>query len=124
VTPRRAWNGLVAPFACLLGAALGAMSAGAASADELGPKDVVSVMASRRAAIRQLCYENHAKKADTSLKVDFDIAPSGVVTDAVAREPSGPAEIVACVVAEVKKTTFPASAKGGHYRWPFIFKGP
>jgi len=85
---------------------------------------VLSVMAHRRTAIRKLCYEDRADKADTSMKVDFMVASNGVVTDVSAKDAVGPASIVACVTAEVKKTVFPASEKGGRFRWPFIFKGP
>ncbi len=90
----------------------------------LAPADVVSVMSSRRFSIRKKCYESRADKADTSIRVDFSIAVNGVVTDAVAHEASGPQPIIDCVVAEVRKTVFPSSGKGGRFRWPFIFKGP
>lgn len=97
----------------------------AAVADEnLAPKEVLAVMAKRRLEIRKLCWEDSKERADASMKVDFAIAQNGVVTDAIARDVSGPASIAACVVAEVKKTTFVASEKGGRFRWPFIFKGP
>lgn len=96
-----------------------------AFADEsLTPKEILSVMSTRRLQIRKLCYEDVKDKADTSVRVDVSVAPAGVVTDAVPRDPSGPPSIVACVVAEVKKTTFPASENGGWFRWPFVFKGP
>ncbi len=91
---------------------------------ELAAKDVVSVMAQKRLHIRKVCYADRADKADTSVKVDFGVAPNGVVTDATARDATGPQAIVDCIVAEVKKTTFPASETGGRFRWPFIFKGP
>ena len=95
------------------------------AADEgLAPKDVLTVMSRRRVEIRKTCWESSPERADTSLKVDFAVAQTGVVTDAKAADAVGPASIVACVVAEVKKTTFLASEKGGKFRWPFIFKGP
>lgn len=97
----------------------------AALADEnLAPKEVLAVMVKRRIEIRKLCWEDSKERADASMKVDFGVAQNGVVTDAIARDVTGPASISACVVAEVKKTTFVASAKGGRFRWPFIFKGP
>jgi hypothetical protein len=96
-----------------------------ASADEsLTPKDVLTVMVRRRAEIRKVCWEQSAAKADTAVKVDFQVAPTGVVTDVKPADASGPASIITCILAEVKKTTFIASEKGGHFRWPFIFKGP
>lgn len=101
------------------------LAVSAAPADEnLAPKDVLAVMVKRRLEIRKLCWEDTKDRPETSLRVDFTVAQNGVVTDAVAREVSGPPSIVACVVAEVKKTTFLASEKGGRFRWPFIFKGP
>lgn len=96
-----------------------------AAADEnLAPKDVLTVMSRRRGEIRKTCWEQSPEKADTAVKVDFTVAQTGVVTDAKAADASGPASIVACIVAEVKKTTFLASEKGGRFRWPFIYKGP
>ncbi len=101
------------------------LSAGTAAADEnLAPKDVLTVMSRRRIEIRKACWEDSKEKADVSVKVDFVVAQTGVVTDAKASDASGPASIVACIVAEVKKTTFLSSEKGGKFRWPFIFKGP
>lgn len=101
--------------------------ASTAVADEkksLAPADVVSVMASRRGPIRKKCYEESSEKAETSVRIDFTVAPTGVVTDVAAHEASGPQSIVDCVGAEVKRTIFPASGTGGRFRWPFIFKGP
>ncbi len=96
-----------------------------ALADEnLTPKEVLAVMVKRRLEIRKRCWEDTKERADTSLRVDFTVAQAGVVTDVTPREVSGPSGVVACVTAEVKKTTFPASDKGGRFRWPFIFKGP
>jgi hypothetical protein len=99
--------------------------AGTAAADEsIPPKEVLAVMTRRRIEIRKVCWEQSPEKADASVKIDFVIAKTGVVTDATARDPVGPASIIKCVAAEVKKTTFPASEKGGWFRWPFVFKGP
>jgi hypothetical protein len=96
-----------------------------ASGDEsLTPKEVLAMMVKRRADIRKICWEQSPEKADTSVKVDFAVAPTGVVTEATPRDAVGPPSIVACIAAEVKKTTFVASEKGGRFRWPFIFKGP
>lgn len=105
------------------------LSAGQAAADAdadkpLSHAEVVSVMSSRRGPIRKKCYEDSAAKADSSMRVDFTVAPTGLVTDVVAREVTGPSAIVACVTAEVRKTIFPSSGSGGRFRWPFIFKGP
>lgn len=108
-----------------LAVALVLTAAAPAGADEnLTPKDVLTVMVRRRAEIRKVCWEQSPAKADTAVKVDFHVAATGVVTDAKAADASGPASIVTCVVAEVKKTTFLSSEKGGQFRWPFIFKGP
>lgn len=101
------------------------LAAGVVSADEnLAPKEVLSVMVKRRLEIRKLCWEDSKERADTSLRVDFTVAQNGIVTDVVGREVSGPPAITGCVLAEVKKTTFVSSEKGGRFRWPFIFKGP
>lgn len=110
----------------LLGALIVACAATAMADDSqsLSPNDVVSVMATRRVAIRKKCYEDSPEKADASMKIDFSIAPAGVVTDAIAREVTGPQSIADCVLAEVHRTTFPSSNNGGRFRWPFIFKGP
>lgn len=98
---------------------------GVASGDEnLTPKEVLAVMVKRRAEIRKLCWEQSPEKADTSVKIDFAVGPTGVVTEVSPRDVSGPPSIVSCIAAEVKKSTFPASEKGGRFRWPFIFKGP
>ena len=95
-------------------------------ADEgpLTPAQVVSVMASRRVAIRKKCWDEAVQKQDTSLKVDFAVASNGIVTDATARQLKGSDAIASCVVAEVKRTVFPTSGDGGRFQWPFIFKGP
>ena len=101
------------------------MLASTALAEEtIPPKEVLAVMVRRRIEIRKVCWEQSPEKADTSVKIDFTISQTGVVTDATARDASGPASIITCVTAEVKKTTFPMSEKGGRFRWPFIFKGP
>lgn len=116
-TPRRLAATVTVAFALLSGAL--------AVADEsLTPKEVLAVMVRRRLEIRKLCWEESKDRADTSVRIDFTVAQNGVVTDVAARDVVGPPTIVACVVAEVKKTTFPASEKGGRFRWPFIFKGP
>jgi hypothetical protein len=86
--------------------------------------EVVSVMSLRRGPIRKKCYEESPVKAATAMRIDFVVAPNGVVTDVVARDVSGPESIVTCVTAEMHKTTFPSSGSGGRFRWPFIFKGP
>jgi hypothetical protein len=100
-------------------------TAAAATADEsLTPKEVLAVMVKRRAEIRKVCWEQSPDKADTSVKIDFNVGPTGVVTDVSAKDATGPSSIVSCISAEVKKSTFPASEKGGRFRWPFIFKGP
>jgi hypothetical protein len=100
-------------------------SAPALEADErLLPREILAVMASRRAQIRKVCWEDREPKQETSLRVDIVVAPAGVVTEATARETSGSTAIVECVVAEVRKTVFPKTEKGGQFRWPFIFKGP
>lgn len=104
---------------------LAVLGTGLASADEsLTPKEVLSVMVKRRADIRKVCWEQSPNKADTSVKIDFAVGPTGVVTEVTPRDVSGPTSIVSCIAAEVKKSTFPASEKGGRFRWPFIFKGP
>lgn len=90
----------------------------------LSPNSIVAQMHVRRLQIRKTCYETSPAKADTSMKVDVTVAGNGVVTDVQQRDPSGPEEIRNCVVAEMKKTTFVASPKGGWFRWPFIFRGP
>jgi hypothetical protein len=90
----------------------------------LSPNAIVAQMHVRRVQIRKTCYESSPAKADTSVRVDVTVAGNGVVTDVQQRDPSGPEEIRNCVVAEMKKTTFVASPKGGWFRWPFIFRGP
>jgi hypothetical protein len=90
----------------------------------LPPSDVVRIMASRRTQIRKLCYEQSTQKAEASMKIDFYIAAAGMVTEARARDATGPTAIADCVVVEVKKTIFPESESGGRFQWPFIFKGP
>jgi hypothetical protein len=103
----------------------GAPGVALADADKpLSHVEVVSVMSMRRGPIRKKCYEDSATKADTSIRVDFVVAPNGIVTDVVPRDVVGPAAIVSCVTAEMKKTVFPSSGSGGRFRWPFIFKGP
>ena len=95
------------------------------AADEgLTPKEVLAVMVKRRIEIRKVCWEQSPDKADTSVKVDFAVGPTGVVTEVTPRDIVGPPSIVSCIAAEVKRSTFPASEKGGRFRWPFIFKGP
>lgn len=101
-----------------------ALSVSADNGGSLTPAEVVSVMASRRVAIRKKCWDEAAQKQDTSLKVDFVVAPNGIVTDANARQLKGSDAIANCVVSEVKRTTFPSSSDGGRFQWPFIFKGP
>jgi hypothetical protein len=101
-----------------------AISAGADADKPLTPADVVSVMSARRVAIRKKCYEESPVKADAMIKVDFTIAPAGIVTDVSTKEASGPPSIIECVAAEVRRTVFPASSGGGRFRWPFLFKGP
>jgi hypothetical protein len=86
--------------------------------------EVVSVMSQRRGPIRKKCYEESPVKADASMRIDFVVAPTGIVTDVVARDVAGPEPIVSCVTAEMKKIIFPSSGSGGRFRWPFIFKGP
>jgi hypothetical protein len=109
----------------LTAAVLAYASAHGARADEnLTSKEVLTVMVKRRVEIRQLCWEQSTSKADTSVKVDFGVSNTGIVVDATPRDAVGPPAIVSCIVAEVKKTTFPSSVKGGRFRWPFIFKGP
>lgn len=100
------------------------LAATAAAEETIAPKEVLAVMTRRRLEIRKKCWEQSPERADVSVKIDFTIAQTGVVTDAVARDAVGPASIITCVTAEVKKTTFPMSEKGGRFRWPFIFKGP
>jgi hypothetical protein len=92
--------------------------------DNLSPNAIVAQMSTRRLQIRKTCYESSPAKADTSVKLDVTVAGNGVVTDVQQREPSGPEEIRSCIVAEMRKTTFVSSPKGGWFRWPFIFKGP
>ncbi len=106
------------------GASVRASGQAARLDESLMPKDVISVMVNKRLVIRKICYEERADKADTSVKVDFTVAATGVVTNVTPRDPSGPQPIIDCVLAEVKKTTFIASEKGGTFRWPFVFKGP
>jgi hypothetical protein len=101
-----------------------AATAGASADESLTPKEVLSVMVKRRADIRKVCWEQSPEKADTAVKVDFAVSKTGVVTEVTPRDISGPPSIVSCIAAEVKKSTFPASEKGGRFRWPFIFKGP
>ncbi|MGZ3424829.1 MAG: hypothetical protein ACXVEF_08145 [Polyangiales bacterium] len=105
---------------------LAATSVGPALADDgnISPKEIVAAMNVRRIQIRKTCYESAPAKADTSVKLDVTIGGTGIVTDVQQRDPSGPEEIRNCVVAEMRKTTFVASPKGGWFRWPFIFKGP
>lgn len=107
-----------------LGALLVSAPAGADADKPLTPVEVVSVMSSRRGPIRKKCYEENTPKVDASMRVDFVVAPNGIVTDVVARDVTGPSAVVTCVTAEMKKTIFPASGSGGRFRWPFIFKGP
>ncbi|MBI2392122.1 MAG: hypothetical protein HYV09_21200 [Deltaproteobacteria bacterium] len=106
------------------GAASAAVAPPATADESLTPKEVLAVMVKRRVEIRKLCWEDSKQKADASVRVDFVVAQTGVVTEATPREVSGPPSISECVVAEVKRTTFPTSEKGGRFRWPFIFKGP
>lgn len=108
----------------LLAVALVISAGSAAAEDSIAPKEVLAVMSRRRAEIRKLCWEQSSEKADTSVKIDFTISQNGIVTDATARDAIGPASVVTCITAEVKKTVFPSSVKGGWFRWPFIFKGP
>ena len=111
-------------LAALAALVFGLAQRASAGGDALQPSAVVSVMSSRRGPIRKKCWDESPDKTGASMKIDFTIAPSGVVTDLAAHETSGPASIVACVSAEVQKTVFPASGAGGRFRWPFIFKGP
>ena len=108
----------------LISSSPGIALAGVGDGKAITPAEVVSVMASRRVPIRKKCYEESTEKAPTSVMIDFTIAPTGVVTDVAAHEVKGVDSIVQCVVAEVKRTVFPASDGGGRFRWPFIFKGP
>lgn len=118
----RRWS-LVASWvlACALPALVFAGSAGAGG-DSLEPKDILTVMAKRRLEIRKICWDPPPAKPATSVKVDVSVGPTGVVTGAVAREPAGSTTVIECVVVEVKKTVFMSSAKGGFFRWPFVFR--
>jgi hypothetical protein len=90
----------------------------------ISPAEVVRVMSSRRTQIRRACYEDNKQKLEASMRIDFDIGPTGKVTGAKANSVMGPPAVAECVVGEVKRTIFPGSEIGGHFRWPFIFKGP
>ena len=113
--------------AALAGTILGAIllaPPGAVADENLTSKEVLAVMVKRRIEIRKICWEQSPEKADVSVKIDFGVGQTGTVTDVTPRDAVGPASIVSCIAAEVKKTTFPVSEKGGRFRWPFIFKGP
>lgn len=112
------------PMHRLLAVALVVFAGVAAAEDTIAPKEVLAVMVRRRIEIRKICWDQSPEKADASVKIDFTISQNGIVTDATARDATGPASIATCVTAEVKKTVFPSSVKGGWFRWPFIFKGP
>ncbi len=107
-------------LACALPALVLTGTAGAG--DSLEPKDILTVMAKRRLEIRKICWDPPPAKPATSVKVDVTVGPTGVVTGAVAREPAGSTTVIECVVVEVKKTVFMSSAKGGFFRWPFVFR--
>jgi len=92
--------------------------------DNISPKEIIAAMHTRRATIRKVCYESSPLKADTAVRLDVTVGPTGIVTDVQQRDASGPEEIRTCIVNEMRKTTFVASPKGGWFRWPFIFKGP
>ena len=95
-----------------------------ASDDEpLTPADVVRIMAGRRPAIRAACFDAQGKQ-ESSLRVDFVVGATGTVTDARPNDAKGPKPVIDCVLAEVRKTTFPSSTEGGAFQWPFVFKGP
>jgi hypothetical protein len=93
-----------------------------ADADWLTPKEIARVMSGRAREIRHLCWEQASTHTPTSVRVDFIVAPSGKVTSAEAKDAAGDAKIVACVVAEVKRTEFPKTDGGGANHWPFVFK--
>ena len=126
--PSLAYHGSVSSGSvrgCLLGLAVLATTASRPAAAEVDlDREVLAIMARRRLEIRKRCWEDAKVHVDASVRAEFTIAPNGVVTDVIPRDPKGPHEIVGCVVAEVRKTAFPASKKGGWYRWPFLFKGP
>lgn len=108
--------------AALSAGLLVATSGAGADGDALEPKDIISVMAKRRVEIRKICWDPPPAKPATSVKVDVTVGPTGVVTGAVARDPEGSTTVIDCVIAEVKKTVFLPSAKGGFFRWPFVFR--
>ncbi len=90
--------------------------------DDLEPKDVLPVIALRRLEIRKVCWDPPPAKPATSVKIDVTVGPTGTVTNAIPREPAGSTTVIDCIVAEVKKSTFPTTNKGGFFRWPFVFR--
>lgn len=128
MTPARVRPRVVPRVALTWACVTGALAAGLfatttrADGDALEPKDIISVMAKRRVEIRKICWDPPPAKPATSVKVDVTVGPTGVVTGAVARDPEGSTTVIDCVIVEVKKTVFMPSAKGGFFRWPFVFR--
>ncbi|MBI2393547.1 MAG: zinc-ribbon domain-containing protein [Deltaproteobacteria bacterium] len=84
-------------------------------------KAVESVIASKRVAVRKVCFEPWSDKGSASVKITLKIGPDGKVQSSDIASTSGEPAIGQCVQRMSKGWTFPSSESGGTFNVPFLF---
>ena len=104
----------------------GDIDLGGAGASGLSREEIKRVMSANNARVRR-CYEERLSAVPTlegKLKIRVTIGPSGEVSEVVEEGPTLDATVSRCVLATVRRFTFPRPRNGGVVRfvWPIVFR--